>query len=168
MLFLEIQIYSNIQIFLTQIFIRTFIRIRFFETNKFGYSFVQKHLYEYIRIFVRVKKNYANIFGYSFESKIWNEYIRIFVWVQILTNVTLCFKPFILEIEVHFKDGGDIRTLAAGLGFNVWNNKACVLRWPFAAAILSAVLPSLSSFSRSAPWSIKITQTSFMPREALI
>ena len=91
MLFLEIQIYSNIQIFLTQIFIRTFIRIRFFETNKFGYSFVQKHLYEYIRIFVRVKKNYANIFGYSFESKIWNEYIRIFVWVQILTNVTLWF-----------------------------------------------------------------------------
>ena len=50
MLFLEIQIYLNIRIFFTQIFIRTFICIRFFETNKFGYSFVQKHLYEYIWI----------------------------------------------------------------------------------------------------------------------
>ena len=98
MLYLEIQLYSNIRIILTQIFIRTFIRIRFFETNKFGYSFVQKHLYEYIRIFVRGKKNYANIFGYSFESKIWNEYIRIFVRVQILTNVTLCSKLYFCKV----------------------------------------------------------------------
>ena len=60
--------------------------------NKLGFSFVQKHLYEYIRIFVCVQKNYANIFGYSFESKIWNKYIRIFVWVKILTNATLWIK----------------------------------------------------------------------------
>ena len=73
MLFLEIQIYLNIQIILTQIFIRTFIRIRFFETNKFGYSFVQKHLYEYIQIFVRVKKLC--------------EYIRIFIRVKNLKRI---------------------------------------------------------------------------------
>ena len=47
--------YSNIRIFSIQIFIRTFVRINFLDTNVFGYSFVSFSWYEYIRIFVRIK-----------------------------------------------------------------------------------------------------------------
>ena len=107
MLVLKIQIYSNIRIILTQIFIRTFIRIRFFETNKFGYSFVQKHLYEYIRIFVCVKKImriYSDIhlsqkfettlFGYSFESKFWRMSHSVSKWILISSQRSLSNPAF--------------------------------------------------------------------------
>ena len=51
----------------------------------------QFFLYEYIQTFVCVKKFHTNIFGYSFVSFSWHEYIRIFVHVKIHTNVTLWY-----------------------------------------------------------------------------
>ena len=62
----EWRIYSNIQIFPIQIF---------------------------IRIFIRIKKFHTNIFGYSFVSFSWHEYIRIFIRIKIHTNVTLWNEP---------------------------------------------------------------------------
>ena len=99
--------YSNIRIFSIRIFIRTFVRINFLDTNIFGYSFVSKsysvrvwRIFEYsnIRIIfntnihsyhIRIVSFYTNIFGYSFVSFSWYEYIRIFIRIEINTNVTL-------------------------------------------------------------------------------
>ena len=82
------RIYSNIRIYLSQIFIRTFVCINFFNTN--------------IRTFDRAKFDCTNIFGYSFMSVLECnncsifEYIRIFVQFsrRIFIRAFVCVKIF--------------------------------------------------------------------------
>ena len=80
------RIYSNIRIYWSQIYIRTFVCINFSFTNIFGHSlvsvlecktktniriFVQFSIRILIRTFVRVKKISMNIFGYSLADIRW-------------------------------------------------------------------------------------------------